>query len=208
MSGSRQPEVPREQMVLWSQRLEEAIPLDHPVRLFDELLHSAAFARTFAAWERHYDLREGQPPYHPRDLAALYLYGMLNRKRSSRQLESACYNQLDVIWLLSGQTPDHSTIAAFVSAHGKMLERLFRDVLAVGIRAGLVRLEHVAVDGSKVEADAGRDSVRSEEKIRSWLGHAARERSPRASRYVSGGSHTDPNRDRKGAAGERALGGI
>ena len=171
MSGFRQPEVPREQMVLWSQRLEDAIPADHPVRLFDELLHSEAFAKTFAGWERYYDLREGQPPYHPRDLAGLYLYGMLNRKRSSRQLESACYNQLDVIWLLSGQRPDHSTIAAFVSEHGKMLKQLFGDVLAVGIRAGLVKLEHVAVDGSKIEADAGRESVRKEEKIRSWLGH-------------------------------------
>lgn len=171
MSGFRQPEVPREQMVLWPQRLEDALPLDHPVRLFDELLHSQAFAKTFAEWEQQYDLHEGQPPYHPRDLAGLYLYGMLNQHRSSRKLESACYNRLDVIWLLSGQTPDHSTIAAFVSDHGKMLKKLFRDVLAVGLRAGLVQLEHVAVDGSKIEADAGRGSVRSEEKIRRWLGH-------------------------------------
>jgi transposase len=151
--------------------LEDALPLDHPARLFDELLRSAAFAKTFAEWERQYDLREGQPPYHPRDLAGLYLYGMLDRKRSSRQLESACHNQLDLIWLLSGQKPDHSTIAAFVTQHGKMLKQLFRDVLAVGLRAGLVKLEHVAVDGSKIEADAGRGSVRTEAKIRSWLGH-------------------------------------
>jgi transposase len=171
MSGFRQPEIPRGQMVLWSHRLEDALPADHPVRLFDELLHAGAFAKTFAEWERKYDLREGQPPYHPRDLAGLYLYGMLQRLRSSRQLESAGHNRLDVIWLLSGQTPDHSTIAAFVTDQAKMLQQLFRDVVAVGIRAGLVKLEHVAVDGSKVEADAGRDSVRSEEKIRSWLEH-------------------------------------
>ncbi|MCX7427051.1 MAG: IS1182 family transposase [Planctomycetia bacterium] len=171
MSGFRQPEIPREQRVLWSHQLEDAIPADHPVRLFDELLHSAAFAKTFAGWERQYDLQEGQPPYHPRDLAGLYLYGMLHRLRSSRQLESACYNRLDVIWLLSGQTPDHSTIAAFVTNHGKRLKELFRDVLAVGLRAGLVKLEHVAVDGTKIQADAGRGSVRTEAKIRSWLGH-------------------------------------
>jgi hypothetical protein len=96
---------------------------------------------------------------------------MLNRLRSSRQLESACYNRLDVIWLLSNQTPDHSTIAAFVTRHGKSLRKLFRDVLAVGLKAGLIKLEHVATDGTKVEADAGKSSVRSEAKIRSWLGH-------------------------------------
>lgn len=171
MSGFRQPEVSREQLVLWEHRLEDAIPLDHPVRLMDELLGSDGFAATFRAWELEYDRLTGQPPYHPRDLAGLYLYGMLNRLRSSRQLESACYNRLDVIWLLSGQKPDHSTIAAFVTRHGQSLRKLFRDVLAVGIRAGLIKLEHVATDGTKIEADAGKGSVRSEAKIRSWLGH-------------------------------------
>lgn len=171
MAGFRKPEIVREQMVLWSQRLEDAIPADHPVRLFDELLGSAAFAATFLSWEGRYDRTEGQPPYHPRDLAGLYLYGMLNRLRSSRQLESACYNRLDMIWLLSGQQPDHSTIAAFVTGHGDSLRKLFREVLAVGLKAGLIKLEHVSTDGTKIEADAGKGSVRSEEKVRSWLGH-------------------------------------
>jgi transposase len=170
-SGFRRPEVSREQLVLWSQRLEDAIPVDHPVRLLDELLHSAGFAATFQAWEGEYHLLEGQPPYHPRDLAGLYLYGMLNRLRSSRQLESACYNRLDILWLLSGQKPDHSTIAAFVTEHQQPLRKLFRDVLAVGIKAGLIQLEHVSTDGTKIEADAAKGSVRSEAKIRSWLGH-------------------------------------
>ncbi|MEE8170091.1 MAG: IS1182 family transposase [Phycisphaerae bacterium] len=171
MSGFRKPELRREQMVLWSQRLEDAIPADHPVRFFNQLLHAEPFAATFRAWERDYVLVEGQPPYHPRDLAGLYLYGMLNRLRSSRQLEAACWNRLDVIWLMQGQHPDHATIAGFVSRHGKRLRELFRDVLRVGLRAGLIKLEHVATDGTKVEADAGRDSVRGEKKIRAWLGH-------------------------------------
>jgi len=171
MSGFRRVETPREQMVLWATRLDEAVPADHPVRMLEELLRAEAFANTFQEWEGEYQLDEGQPPYHPRDLAGLYLYGMLNRIRSSRQLEAACWNRLDVIWLLQGQHPDHSTIAAFVTDHGKPLKALFRNVLAVGIRAGLIKAELVAVDGTKIEADAGRDSVRQDEKIRSWLGH-------------------------------------
>lgn len=158
-------------MILWSQRLEDAIPADHPVRLLDELPQSESFAATFRTWEREYDRFEGQPPYHPRDLSGLYLYGMLNRLRSSRQLESACSNRLDVIWLLSGQKPDHSTIAGFVTRHGRSLRKLFRGVLAVGLKAGLIKLEHVATDGTKIEADAGKGSVRSQAKIESWLGH-------------------------------------
>jgi transposase len=171
MAGFRRPKVAREQFVLWSQRLDDAIPCDHPVRSFDQLMNSEAFAETFREWEQAYVCKEGQPPYHPRVLAGLYLYGMLNRIRSSRQLESASHNRLDVIWLLSGETPDHSTIAPFVTDHAKSLRKLFRDVLTVGLKAGLIKLEHVATDGTKIEADAGRGSVRSEEKIRSWLGH-------------------------------------
>ena len=104
-------------------------------------LRSSALAGTFAAWENEYVRCVGQPPYHPRDLAGLYLYGLLNRLRSSRQLEAACYNRLDVLWLLQRQTPDHATIAAFVRDHRPRLRQLFRDVVQVGLRAELIRLE-------------------------------------------------------------------
>jgi transposase len=169
MSGFRQPELPRKQMHLWGQRLEDALPEDHPVRLLDELLRSPAFAAPFAAWEQDYDRLTGQPPYHPRDLAGLYLYGLLSRLRSSRQLEMACHNRIAVLWLLSGQTPDHATIAAFVTEHAGRLKALKKAVLEVGIRARLVRLDHTAVDGTKIEADAGRGAVWSEAKIRAEL---------------------------------------
>jgi transposase len=162
--------VPREQIALWSQRLDDAIPADHPVRHVDLILHSTAFADTFKEWEAGYVLTEGKPPYHPRYLAGLYLYGMLTGVRSSRQLERACSNRIDVIWLMSGQTPDHSTIAAFVRTHAKPLRRLFKDTLQVGMEAGLVKLDHVTVDGTKIEADAGKGSVHKEESIRSYLG--------------------------------------
>jgi len=98
MSGFRTPEVPREQYVPWEHRLEDAIPIDHQVRHLDALLNSEAFATTFEEMESSYVLDRGKPPYHPRDLAALYLYGMLHGIRSSRQLEAACYCRLNVIW--------------------------------------------------------------------------------------------------------------
>jgi transposase len=166
MSGFRKPEVAREQLVLWSRRLDDALPADHPARLMDELFRSPALASLFGEWSREYHLLEGQPPYHPRDLAMLYCYGMLNRLRSSRQLESACHNRIDIIWLMSGQKPDHSTIAAFVASHHERVRDLFRRVVRVGIQAGLVKMEHAAIDGTTVEANAGRGSVQREDTIR------------------------------------------
>jgi len=165
MSGFRTPEVSRQQLAMWTERLADALPPDHPVRQVDRLLRSSAFAALFREWEGDYVQIDGQPAYHPRDLAGLYLYGMLNRLRSSRQLQMACWNRLDVIWLMSGQKPDPSTIAAFVTRHAERLRGLKRSVLEVGMRAGLVKLEHAAVDGTNVAADAGRGRVCSQESI-------------------------------------------
>jgi len=171
MSGFRIPELTREQILLWGQRLDEAVPVDHPVRHIDLLLRASVFRETFREWERCYVLTEGQPPYHPRDLAALYIYGMMNRIRSSRQLETACYNRIDVIWLMSGERPGHATIAGFVRTHGPRLRQLQKDVLQVAIAAGLVRLQHVAYDSTKIAADAGKCSLRSEAEISDRLAH-------------------------------------
>ena len=127
MSGLRTPEIEREQIVLWEHRLDDARPDDHQARHLDFLLGSAAFADTFAEMERSYVLNRGKPPYQPRDLAALYLFGMLHRLRSSRQLEEACHTRLDVIWLMRGQTPDHSTIAEFVRSEERRVGKECRS---------------------------------------------------------------------------------
>lgn len=171
MAGFRKPETPREQLVLWEERLDDAIALDHPVRQVDFLLRSEGFAARFASWSEEYVLLEGKPPYHPRDLVGLYIYGMLNRIRSSRQLEQACYNRLDVIWLMSGQRPDHSTIHDFLSkpGNGKRIHGIFREVLFAAKRAGLIKGEHVNVDGTKIEANAGRGSVHKASSIEAEL---------------------------------------
>ena len=107
-----------------------------------------------------YNLTEGKPPFHPKYLAALWLYGMANRVRSSRMLESACHNRIDFRWLMEGQTPDHSTICGFVKRHRKSLKNLLKATLDVALGADLLQVNHIAVDGSKVEASAGKDSMK------------------------------------------------
>ena len=166
MAAFRQPELPRGQILLIPQRLEDVIPRDHPVRYLDYLLRSEAFREVFEKVEQSY--RQGgvgQPPYHPRFLVALYVYGMLIRIRSSRRLEEACRYRTDVMWLMAGQVPDHTTISNFIKTHGECLHGVFKSTIRVGLEAGLISLEHVAVDGTKIEADASEDSVKSRDAI-------------------------------------------
>jgi len=80
MAGFRRSEVLRAQMVLWSRRLDDAIPPDHPVRHFESLLRADAFSETFAAWEREYVLAEGKPPYHPRGRSGVPPPGCIPRR--------------------------------------------------------------------------------------------------------------------------------
>ena len=169
MAGFRQPELPRDQILLWDQRLDDAIPLDHEVRLFDQIIRSSFFKQTFLDWEKTYDLTEGQPPYHPLCLCSLYLYGMLHRLRSSRALESACYNRIDVQWLMAGQKPDYSTSANFVKKNQVLLRRIYKDTLAIASEANLIKLEHVAYDGTKIGADAGKGSTHKKATIEAQL---------------------------------------
>jgi transposase len=169
MSGFRAPTTSRYAGVLFQTTLDDAIPQDHGVRLFDELLRSKVFAPTFRQMEAAYHLRDGRPPYLPIYLAALYVYGMMNRIRSSRQLELACHNRIDFMWLMDGQTPDHSSISNFVNKHRAFLKDLFRATVRLSVDVGLVKLGQLVVDGTKVEADASCESVRRRQTIESEL---------------------------------------
>jgi len=166
MSGFRKPEQPRDQGVLFPLRLDESLSEDHPARHLLAILESPSFEGPLRKMVRSYRLSEGRPPYHPKYMVALYLYGMMSRVRSSRQLENACHHRIDFMWLMEGQKPDHTTIHGFVHRHKKVLPELFRKVLEVGALAGLVKLRGVAVDGTLVRANAAIGSVKRREKIK------------------------------------------
>ena len=120
-----------------------------------------ALPETFREWDRYYVLVEGKPPYHPRALAGSYVYGMLNRIRSSRQLETACYNRLDVIWRMQGQHPDHSTIADCVTEPISQLADQAIDDFGGEVPAGDVTEETFALavwhEGGEWRAEAAVD---------------------------------------------------
>jgi transposase len=138
----------REQMVLFSRRLEDAIPADHAVRLFDSILDRL----DWTVWESHYDGHLGQPPIHPRVVAGILLYGLLTRVRSSRKLEEALMVRLDFMWLAEGHTLDHSTLSKFRREHRAALKDLFVQIGLLARELGWLPLEELAYDGTRMRS--------------------------------------------------------
>ena len=105
---------------------------------------------------RCYQEARGQPPFHPAMMVALLLYAYSQGVYSSRKIAKACEERLDFLAVTAMQKPDHHTICLFRKRHLEALSGLFVQVLKLCERAGLVRLGHVALDGSKFRANASK----------------------------------------------------
>lgn len=108
----------------------------------------------------------GYPPYHPRMLVALLLYGYCVGVASSRRIERRTYEDIAFRVIAAGQHPDHTVIAEFRRKHLDVLGGLFKDVLALCQKAGLVKLGHVALDGTKLKASASKHKAMSYERMK------------------------------------------
>jgi transposase len=131
-----------------------------------------------------YKAEQGQPPYHPGMLVALLLYGYSRGLYSSRQLARACEERVDVMAVTGLNRPDFRTISDFRKRHLAALSKLFAQVLLLCRQAGLVKLGHVAVDGTKLRANASKHKAMSYQhmvqqepklaaEVQSWLDQAA-----------------------------------
>ena len=107
----------------------------------------------------------GQPPYHPGDLLKLYLYGYLQRIRSSRALDREARRNLEVIWLLRGLSPRYRTIAGFRKDNWAALKAVNRDFVVLTRQAGLVGGEVVAIDGAFFDGNASKGSIKTRRKL-------------------------------------------
>lgn len=156
----------RQRVPLYAHTLDATIPEDDSVRLFDEVLG----ALDWSPWEAEFGARgHGQPPIHPRHLAAAIEYGLYRGIRSSRKLEEACCYRLDFIWLLEGRRPDHSTLAKFRCRFREPLKDLFRQLGRIALTMGLVRLGEVAFDGTRVRACNSRFQTRTAKTLEAKL---------------------------------------
>ena len=100
----------RQQLPLFASSIDDAIGQDNEIRLIDLFVDSLKLTEFGFALDF---VENGRPAYHPSDLLKLYIYGYLNRMRSSRTLEKECGRNIEVMWLMKGLVPDHNTISNF-----------------------------------------------------------------------------------------------
>ena len=137
-------------MALLPPSIEQYLSKEHPVRVVDLFVEHLDLRSL--GFERVATEATGRPPYRPADLLKLYLYGYLNRVRSSRLLERECQRNLEVIWLLGELRPDFKTIANFRKDNGQALRGVCGAFVRFCQKANLVGGEVVALDGTKVRA--------------------------------------------------------
>jgi transposase len=160
------PVIERERVLLYSPTLDRMIAKDDSVRLFDEVLGAV----DWSPWEEVCaNKKRGQPPIHPRHLAAAILYGLFRGVRSSRKLEEACRYRFDFMWLLEGRRPDYTTLAKFRTRFHKPLKDLFKQLGRIALTLGLMRLGEVAFDGTRIKANNSRFKTRTAKTLEAKL---------------------------------------
>src|SRR3989339_1841253 len=158
---------PRSQLVLITSSLDEKIEQDNPVRIIDVFVDSCKLEEFGFTHVRH--AKEGRPPYHPGDLLKLYIYGYLNRIRSSRQLEKECKRNLELMWLLNKLAPDHNTIANFRKDNPKAIKQVFRKMVTLCKKLDLIGGKVIATDGTKLRAQNSKKNNYNQKKINDHL---------------------------------------
>src|SRR5215469_16632642 len=132
--------------------LQDWLPENHLARFVADVVRQLDLSEIY----HHYEHKDGRglAAYHPEMLTRLLLYGYAIGESSSRRIEQATYDDVAFRYLAADQHPDHDTIAGFRQQHLESLARLFVQALRLCQKAGLVKLRHVAIDGTKLEANA------------------------------------------------------
>jgi transposase len=143
--------------------LEEQVTAENPVRLIDAFIdkldvQQLGFGKTVLK-------SEGRPPFAPQVLLKLYLYGYLNKIRSSRKLEKECSRNTELQWLLQNLQPNYHTIADFRKLHAQPLQNMFKLYVQFLSDADLLGKTTIAIDGSKYKAVNSKKNNYNQNKI-------------------------------------------
>lgn len=150
----------RSQIEMFS--LEQAIDQNNEVRLIDLFVGSLTLADF--GFKTHF-VDNGRPAYHPSDLLRLFIYGYLNRIRSSRHLEKECKRNLEVMWLMRGLAPDHNTIANFRKDNPKAIQKVFRATVELAKHFDLIGGKLIAGDSTKMRAQNSKKNNFNQRKV-------------------------------------------
>jgi transposase len=145
----------RSQLLLLPEAVGDYVGADNPVRFIEALvdgLDLAAFGFIGTVPKA-----TGRPVYAPADLLKLYIYGYLNRVRSSRRLEAETHRNIEVIWLLRHLQPDFKTIADFRRDNHAAFRAVFREFVLLCRQLDLFGRELLAIDGTRIKAINNKD---------------------------------------------------
>src|SRR5436309_6408459 len=145
----------RSQLLLLPEAVDDYVGSDNPVRFIDAFVDGLDLAA--AGFMRVQPKETGRPGYAPKDLLKLYIYGYLNRVRSSRRLEAETHRNIEVIWLLRQLKPDFKTIADFRRDNRNAFRPIFRQFVLLCRQLDLFGRELLAVDGTRIKAVNNKD---------------------------------------------------
>jgi transposase len=152
----------RDQINLFPVSLDCSIDPDNEVRIIDLFVESLSF--------KDYGFRtdfteNGRPAYHPTDLLKLFIYGYLNKIRSSRDLEKECSRNIEVMWLLKCLKPDHNTISNFRRDNPQAIKIVFRTTVQIARHFDLIGGKLIAGDSTKLRAQNSKKNNFNQSKI-------------------------------------------
>lgn len=142
--------VTREQAILFPETVDDYITDDNPVQFIDAFVDRLDVR--LLGFKRAELEETGRPPYHPRDMLKLYIWGYLNRVRSSRCLEKESQRNVEVMWLIKKLTPDFKTIADFRKDNREALRKVYKEFTLVCKGLGLFGGGLISIDSSKFRA--------------------------------------------------------
>ena len=185
------------QALLLPPSLHDWLPEGHLARFVAEVVETLDLSAIYAQYEEG-DGR-GLAAYDPRMMVRLLLYGYCRGKASSRRIERATYEDVAFRYLAADEHPDHDTIADFRKEHLAHLSQLFVQVLRLCQQAGLVKLGHVALDGTKVKANASKHKAMSYER----MGEAEKKLAAEVKALLQEAARVDAEEDGKYGKGRR-----
>ena len=146
-----------DQMLLLPPALADWVPEDHLARFVRDVVETL----NLTAIEATYTEERGYPPYHPRMMVAVLLYAYATGTYSSRKMARRVVEDVAMRFLAAGNQPDFRTLSDFRKRHSAALAALFTQVLRLCRRAGLVKLGQVAIDGTRLKANASKHKAMS-----------------------------------------------
>jgi transposase len=152
------PYLPDVQAVI---RLEEALPPEHPIHVFVDLVHGVDLG--------HFMIPpgpKGEKPYHPHALFGILAWGYLHGVRSARKLARLARQEATFVYLAGGGAPNYRTLARFRRDNAKAFTAVFQETVILALRLGLARLGHVALDGTKLKANTSKHKAMSYGRMR------------------------------------------